>query len=54
MLSGGIDSTLLAALITRYNENLTAINMTIYNDLTNQSQKNSKEKFRFKFIHHLH
>lgn len=29
MLSGGIDSTLLAALITRYNENLTAINLVI-------------------------
>ena len=31
MLSGGIDSTLLAALITRYNENLTAINLEIPN-----------------------
>ncbi|MCS7365572.1 MAG: asparagine synthase-related protein [archaeon GB-1867-035] len=31
MLSGGLDSTLLAALITRYNENLTAINLAILN-----------------------
>ena len=31
MLSGGIDSILLAALITKYNENLTVINIVIPN-----------------------
>ncbi|MCS7385750.1 MAG: asparagine synthase-related protein [archaeon GB-1867-005] len=31
MLSGGIDSALLAALVAKYNENLTAVNLTIPN-----------------------